>query len=152
MDILSNRCRKNLLSSQMPAVQPYLQAELAGQNASLHTVPEGTLTRVEKKAGERKVVCAHLPTYRVGQCPPLLKRKTVYFGDFFKKYGTFWHPPFGWHPVGCFPGLGGHHRGISLVFLAFFQGSHILKDNITHPRAASITGAALKLFMEDIAY
>ena len=31
--------------------------------------------RVENQAGERKVVCGHLPTYRVGQCPPLLKIK-----------------------------------------------------------------------------
>ena len=31
--------------------------------------------RVENQAGERKVVCGHLPTYRVGQCPPLLEMK-----------------------------------------------------------------------------
>lgn len=57
MDILSNRCRKNLLSSPMPAVCPYLQAELAGQSTPLYAVPEGTLTRVEKKAGENGVGC-----------------------------------------------------------------------------------------------
>ena len=64
--------------------------------------------------------------------PASFEAQNAYLYGICKKYGTFWHPPFGWHPVGCFPQLGGYHRRISLVLRAFLQGSHILKDNITH--------------------
>ena len=45
--------------------------------------------RVENQAGERKVVCGHLPTYRVGQCPPLLEMKQGEFPLFWRYIELF---------------------------------------------------------------
>lgn len=48
--------------------------------------------RVENQAGERKVVCGHLPTYRVGQCPPLLEMKQAglpLFSRYIKLFESF---------------------------------------------------------------